>query len=177
MTTITKKRRPLLTISAITLALALGAMGCAKTEEPTVATANPSAQVNGDPGGTSEASPIKYSKCMREQGLAWFPDPKPDGGLVVSEPEGTDPKTVETAEEKCKKYNPAGVSGQADAEGIAKMQQASQCMREQGITNYPDPDAKGNVFIDEKSGISPEDPKVQKAQQECQKYFPTGKDK
>ncbi|MFB4277393.1 MULTISPECIES: hypothetical protein [unclassified Nonomuraea] len=178
MTTMTKRRRPLLAISAVTLALAWGATGCAQDAEPTVATAGPSARSTAGAGGDSEASPIRFSRCMREQGITWFPDPQPDGGLVVSEPEGTDRKKVEAAEEACKKYSPhGGKPGRTDAEGIAKMRRASQCMREHGVTNYPDPDANGNVRIDEKSGISPGDPTVKKAQQECQKYFPTGKDR
>ncbi|GAA1636594.1 hypothetical protein GCM10009828_075970 [Actinoplanes couchii] len=166
-----------MTLSAVTLALAIGATGCAKSEDPGVATADPAATGANAPGG-GEASPIKYSKCMREQGLSWFPDPQPDGGLVVSEPEGTDHSKVEAAEKACEKFNPGGTKpGKADAEGIARMKQASACMREHGVPNWPDPDANGNVHIDEKSGISFEDETVKKAQQECQKYFPTGQDK
>jgi hypothetical protein len=179
MTTMTKKRQPLLTITAITLTLALGAMGCGKDDKkPGIAAANPSAKTSAGTGGNSEASPIKYSRCMREQGLSWYPDPQADGGLVVSEPEGTDPKKVEAAETACKKYFPGGgTSGKAPAEDIAKVQQAAKCMREHGVTNYPDPDANGNLHIDEKLGINDNDPTVKKAQQECQKFFPTGKDK
>jgi hypothetical protein len=178
MTTIARKRHPLLTVSAITLALAWGAMGCAKDAEPTVAGADPGATTSAGPAGDGDASPIKYSRCMRAQGLGWFPDPQPDGGLVVSEPDGTDQKKVEAAEKACASSFPGGGGqGQAPAEDVAKVRRASQCMREHGVANYPDPDAKGNLHIDEKLGIDPDDPTVKKAQQECQKFFPTGKDK
>ncbi|GAA3227072.1 hypothetical protein GCM10010468_55720 [Actinocorallia longicatena] len=165
-------------IAALGLTLSLGAMGCGKDEDPKVASADPGASSSAAPAGDSEASPIKYSRCMREQGLTWYPDPQPDGGLVVSEPEGTDPKKVEAAETACKKYFPGGgAKGKAPAEDIAKVQQAAKCMREHGVANYPDPDANGNLHIDEKLGINDDDPTVKKAQQECQKYFPTGQEK
>ncbi|MER5753714.1 hypothetical protein [Streptomyces sp. NPDC002088] len=174
----TRKRRPLLVISAIALTLALGTMGCGKDEEPQVASANPSATTADGTAGGSQASPIKYSRCMREQGLTWYPDPQADGGLSVSVPDGTDPKKLEAAETACKKYYPGGgKSGKAPAEDIAKIQKAAKCMREHGVTNYPDPDANGNLHIDEKLGIDNDDPTVKKAQQECQKFFPTGQEK
>lgn len=163
MTTMTKKRRPLLTISAITLALALGTMGCGKDAKPG--------------GNNSQASPIKYSRCMRAQGITWFPDPQSNGNLVVSEPAGDDHQKLEAAQQACKKYDPSSNSGPASAKDIARMRQASQCMRAHGVPNYPDPDANGSVNIDKKLGINPDDPTVKKAQQECQKYFLIGKDK
>ena len=167
MPTNTKKQRTVLILSAFALALSMGTAGCAKDKAPTVAT--------GDPG---EASPLKFSQCMRDQGLTWYPDPQPDGGLVVHNPENVDQSKVDKAEEACKKYNPAeSRQGPMPAEDIAKMRQVSQCMREHGIEKWPDPDANGGVFIDEKSGISPEAPAVQKAQQECQKYRPTPRTK
>jgi hypothetical protein len=178
MTTMTKRRRSLFAIPAVALALGYGLMGCAKSGDPTVATADPSARSSTGTGGGSGASPIKFSQCMRAQGISWFPDPQPDGGLVVSEPEGDDHQKYAAAQEACKKYDPSGSNaGAADAEGIAQMRKASQCMRDHGVANWPDPDAKGNIHIDEKSGIKADDPTVKKAQQECQKYFPTGHDK
>jgi hypothetical protein len=174
----TKKRRPLVAISAVTLALGFGLTGCGRTGEPTVATAGPSAKTSAGAGTGSEASPIKFSQCMRAQGISWFPDPQPDGGLVVSEPEGDDHTKYAAAQEACKKYDPSGSrAGPADPADIAKMRKASQCMRDHGVENWPDPDANGSVHIDEKSGIKPDDPTVQKAQRECRKYFPTGSQK
>jgi len=174
----TKKQRPLMALSAVALALSFGLMGCAKSGTPTVATADPTTKSSTDAGTGSQVSPIKFSQCMRAQGIAWFPDPQPDGGLVVSEPEGDNQQKYKAAQEACKQYDPNGSKGgAADPADVAKMQKASQCMRDHGVSNWPDPDSNGNVHIDEKMGIKRDDPAVKKAQQECQKYFPTGHDK
>jgi hypothetical protein len=173
----TTKQRTLLVLSAFAL-LAVGTAGCAKNADPRVATADPSATAGAGSAGGSEVSPLKFSQCMRDQGLAWFPDPQPDGGLVVHNPANVDQSKVEKAEQACKKYNPAeNRQGPMPAEDMAKMRQVSQCMRDHGIEKWPDPDANGGLFIDEKSGISPDDPAVRKAEQECQKYRPTPRDK
>jgi hypothetical protein len=173
MPTNTSKQRPLLVLSALALVFSMGIAGCGKDANPTVATATPSA------AGDNEASPLRFSQCMREQGLTWFPDPKPDGGLVVHNPEGVDQSKVDKAEEACKKYNPAeNHSGPIPAEDLNKIRQVSQCVRDHGFAKYPDPDANGGVRMDEKtSGISPDDPAFLKAMQECQKYLPPRKSK
>jgi hypothetical protein len=111
---------------------------------------------------------------MRDQGLAWFPDPGPDGGLGVRVPAGTEENTLNRAQEACKEYDPAtnrtGTISEAD---LARIRKQSQCIRDHGFSNYPDPDANGGIAIEEKNtGISPDDPAFEKARQECQKYAP-----
>lgn len=63
------------------------------------------------PEGAKEAN-IKYSACMRENGVKDFPDPNPDGGLVVgASPGGSlDPNnpTFQAAHEACKDLLPDG---------------------------------------------------------------------
>lgn len=163
MTTITKKRRSLLAISAFALMLAMGAAGCGDDK--------PSASPSAD---SANSSALKYSQCMRDQGLSWFPDPGEDGGLQVSVPEGTDQATVDKAEEACKQYDPSqDGSGQFSPEDVNKVRQMAQCVRDKGFPNYPDPDSNGAIHIDEgTTGISPNDPAFQKAVQECQKFMP-----
>lgn len=45
----------------------------------------------------------KYAKCMRENGVAEFPDPKPGGGLQMNKSIQDDPD-FRTGEEKCKSH-------------------------------------------------------------------------
>jgi hypothetical protein len=57
---------------------------------------------------------LKYSKCMRANGIKSFPDPKADGTLQVQNEMGgeldpTNPK-YQAAEKACKKYMPEGGS-------------------------------------------------------------------
>jgi hypothetical protein len=50
----------------------------------------------------------------------------------------------------------------------------SQCMREHGVKNFPDPDSKGGILIKAGpgTGIDPRSPQFQSAQKACQKYQP-----
>ncbi|WP_242910209.1 hypothetical protein [Actinomadura terrae] len=51
-----------------------------------------------------------FSKCMRDNGVPRFPDPAPDGGILLKAGKGTglDPQsqTFKNAEKACRKYAP-----------------------------------------------------------------------
>jgi hypothetical protein len=170
-----KTQRPLWIVSAL-LMLTVTAAGCGHHTDPSVATAQP-----GGPGASAgaggEASLLKFSQCMRDQGLSWYPDPQPDGGLVVHNPDGVDPSKVQKAETACQKYYPGGTAkGPIPAEDLAKLRQVSQCMRDHGFAKYPDPDANGTVTVDSQAlGVEPDDPGLQKARVDCNKYMPAPK--
>jgi hypothetical protein len=58
------------------------------------------------------AANLKYSKCMRDNGIKGFPDPKADGTLQIENEMGgeldpTNPK-YQAAEKACEKYMPDG---------------------------------------------------------------------
>ncbi|TMR22388.1 hypothetical protein ETD86_11870 [Nonomuraea turkmeniaca] len=164
------------TLSAVALLLAVGTAGCARHHDPTVATAG-----SGEPkagasaaAGNDQTSALKFSQCMRDQGLTWFPDPDAEGNLGVHAPDGVDQSKVDKAEEACKAYSPwRGRQGQQiSAEDLNKLRKVSQCMRDHGFAKYPDPDANGSIKIDSEAGFKPDDPAFQKARQECDKYMP-----
>ncbi len=63
------------------------------------------------------------------------------------------------------------------AADLSKSQDAlafSRCMRQHGITNFPDPGSGGGLRIDSSSGIDPESPRFQAAQQACRSLLPRG---
>jgi hypothetical protein len=171
-----KSQRPLWIVSAFVL-LAMATVGCTTSEDPTVASVNPGAESSTGSAGSSEASLLKFSQCMRDQGFPWYPDPQPDGGLVVHNPDGVDQSKLEKAEQACKKYQPGqGQQGPVPAEDLAKIREMAQCVRDHGFAKYPDPDANGSITIDSKVlGVEPNDPAFQKAMRECQKYLPAPK--
>jgi hypothetical protein len=173
-----KNRRPLWIVFAFVLLLAMGTAGCGRHDDPAVATANSGApKVGASAAADGEKSLLKFSQCMRAQGLTWYPDPQPDGGLVVHNPDGVDQSKVAKAEGACQKYYPAGNgAGPIPAADLAKIRQVSQCMRDHGFAKYPDPDANGSITIDSTVlGVEPDDPAFQKAMQECNKYMPAPK--
>ncbi len=55
---------------------------------------------------------LQYSQCMRDQGIADFPDPGPDGGIQL---DGNvldlDSPQFQAADEACKQYMPGGGEG------------------------------------------------------------------
>jgi hypothetical protein len=50
----------------------------------------------------------------------------------------------------------------------------SQCMREHGVKNFPDPDANGGILIKAGpgTGLDPQSPTFKAAQEACKKYQP-----
>jgi hypothetical protein len=159
------------------LLLATTTAGCASNADPTVASANPSAASGAGATGSTEASLLKFSQCMRDQGFPWYPDPQADGGLVVHNPDDVDHGALEKAEQACAKYQPGqGQQGPVPAEDLEKIQQMAQCMRDHGFAKYPDPDPSGSITIDSQVlGVEPDDPAFQKAMKECQKFMPAPK--
>lgn len=63
-------------------------------------------------------------------------------------------------------------SGPSDKQSLLAY---SQCMRGEGITNFPDPDANGSLKIDgSKLGIRPDSPQFKAADSACKQYLPNG---
>ena len=161
-------------LAVVAVLLAVGTAGCTRhADDPTVATADPGGtKASASAAPTGQASALKFSQCMRAQGLTWFPDPQADGGLRVKIPDG-DKDKFEKASEACKAYDPGSSSnGTISAADLDKLRQMAQCLREHRFPKYPDPDANGHTRITEGAVPNPDDPTFKKARQECQKYAP-----
>jgi hypothetical protein len=68
-------------------------------------------------------------------------------------------------------------SGRAGAKGLSPQELAAkfgQCMRDNGVPNFPDPkvNANGGTSIDVPKGVDPQ--QVQAAQEKCKAYLPDG---
>jgi hypothetical protein len=169
-------------IAALGVLLIVAAAGCGKTpagDQIASAGGTPAASTSAAAGGGTDEkdAPLKFSQCMRDQGLTWFPDPEPvAGGLRIKVPEGTDKAKVDAATEACKKWTPGGGErGKIDPERLEQARQMAQCMRDNGVPNFPDPDADGGVRIDgNKLGTGPGEPAFDKADAACSKYRPDG---
>jgi hypothetical protein len=167
-------------VAALALMLALGSAACARTatEDPQVASAqngaNPSASPSASASDDPDA-PLKFSRCMREHGITWFPDPVA-GKMQVAVPKGTDQKKMEAAQEACKKFMPnGGEAPKPSAEDLERVRNMAKCMRENGVPNFPDPAPDGELSIDSsKLGTGPGDPTFDKAEKACSKYVPKG---
>jgi hypothetical protein len=166
-------------VLALGLMLTMASAGCSRpsTDGDGVATAQTGAA--GPSAGPSTAAgrdpdaPLKFAKCMRENGMTWFPDPKAGGGPIRM-PENMDMKKFEAANKACEQYSPgADGDGKIDPAMLESMRQMSKCMRENGVPNFPDPNPNGNMVVDGgKLGMGPGDPTFDKAQEKCAKFMP-----
>jgi hypothetical protein len=153
-------------------ALAVAACGAEDTGGDGGTGANAREQENRD-------AMLAFTKCMRENGVD-IPDPEPgQRGLRISPPKGTSPATMEAADKACRKHLEKMKGPELTDEQKEEFKQAalaqSKCMRKHGI-DMPDPtfdeDGGAQIRIGKGSGIDPEDPEFQKAQEECRKENP-----
>lgn len=153
-------------LAAGLLALGVSLAGCGGGDDRPTATP------------TTEDQGVKYSQCMRENGVPSFPDPV-DGRLQVQFRKGTDmdpdSDTFKKAQEACKALQPAGAQQQGgNAEQQAQMLKWVACMRQNGVPNMPDPQADGRMLIQQGSGVDMNSPTFKDAQTKCRDLQPGG---
>jgi hypothetical protein len=159
--------------------LSLGACGADKAgnEVATAASgaAKPSGSATATPNGDDAA--LKYSACVRANGVPNFPDPDANGGLDLDLGKlGVSKDKMDAADRKCKQYLPnGGVPQKIDPAKLALARQYSQCMRDHGVPKFPDPDAYGGIALDGgKLGVDPVGATMKAAEKACQKYLGDG---
>jgi hypothetical protein len=163
-------------VLALGLLLTLAASGCGKADDDGggVASAGGTATPTSSAAAAEQEAdaPLKFSQCMREQGITWFPDPEPAGkGMRLAIPKGADKGKMEKAMEACKKYAPnGGEPRKLNPEELEKARQMAQCMRDHGVKDFPDPQPDGNIRMLGDKG--PGDPTFDKAMEACQQYGP-----
>ncbi|GHJ46613.1 hypothetical protein Cs7R123_39550 [Catellatospora sp. TT07R-123] len=159
---------------ALPLAGALALAGCGQAPEDDGiasagggrATATPSA----GPSLSRQEKGLKFAQCMREHGID-MPDPDPDGRITIQGGPG-DKDKMDAASKACEQYAPFGDRGGVgpDPQMAENMRKFAQCMRDNGVPDFPDPDG-GRMMIDQSVG---EDPDFPAAQKKCEAEFLPG---
>jgi hypothetical protein len=173
-------RRTLLALIAA-LALLSGCAGDDKTGDgiATAGDGKTSASADADDGDIA-AQTAKYASCMRENGVD-MPDPEVDenGGVKFGGPaaggQPVDREKVQAAQEKCKQYLPnGGEPPKLTTEELDQMRKFSQCMRENGYPDFPDPQPDGGIRIeaDGQNDMDRDSQKWKDAHQKCEQYMP-----
>jgi len=97
-------------------------------------------------GGGLAAAALAFSECMRSNGVPNFPDPKPGGGFEFPVSGGNlASPAFRRAQAKCRKVLPGGgppgpgSTTHPSAQTLAKLVRIAECMREHGISQFPDP--------------------------------------
>lgn len=125
----------------------------------------------------SEGDPVKFTECMREQGIE-VPDPDTEQeGFAIAIPQGADKAAVDAALVACKEFMPnGGEMIEPSAEQLAQMRAFAKCMREHGIEDFPDPGADGGIQIQgdssDPNGIDPMSEEFEDAEQACRHLAP-----
>jgi hypothetical protein len=131
-------------------------------------------EASADPGGGGDQA-AKYSECMRANGVADFPDPNVEGQIAyggISVPKDAWVSAVDA----CKNLEPADWS---DAGRTPEQQDAAvklaQCMRDNGVPDFPDPATPRDPLIDTskmRGDVSARDiPELKGAQEACRDFF------
>ena len=103
----------------------------------------------GNTTATNREQAVKFAQCMRANGVSEFPDPGPSGDLTIDQVANgssldTNSAAFKQAISACKDLEPAGFTGNKRS---PEQQQAAlkfaQCIRENGVKDFPDPDPDG----------------------------------
>jgi hypothetical protein len=105
------------------------------------------------PAGTSTPAThehaVKFAECMRANGVGAFPDPDASGGMTIDgiangSSLDTNSAVFKQALSACKDLEPAGFMGdKVTAEQRVARLAFAQCVRGNGVPDFPDPTPDG----------------------------------
>jgi hypothetical protein len=145
----TAARRPLAGLAPIAIVALIS--GCGSGAPAASGTANSSGGASNTTAAVQKG--VKFSECMRSNGVPTFPDPSASGTFTIDEVANgtsldTTSPTFTQAIGACKSLEPAGFEG-----GTRSTQQQSaalefaRCIRANGVSDFPDP-AAGQPLVD-----------------------------
>jgi hypothetical protein len=123
-----KMRRGQLLLAALTCSISIAACGSAS-------------KASGGGGRPGRNAFLAVSTCMRSHGVPNFPDPGAGGGIQITPGSGLNPRTpaFQAAQKTCFKLLPGGGPPKPSAAREQTMVKLAQCMRQRGLTGFPDP--------------------------------------
>jgi hypothetical protein len=159
-------KRALRPLAAIAVVALLGA-GCA----------NAAAQSgSGGANASNREQAVKFAECMRKNGVREFPDPDASGDLTIDRIANgssldTNGAAFQRAVGACRDLQPSGFTG---TKRSPEQQQAAltfaQCMRDNGVKDFPDPTPDGPIIDTSRMPGDPAArsiPGFQAAQEKC----------
>jgi hypothetical protein len=123
---------------------------------------------------------VKFAECMRANGVSAFPDPDASGELTIDAV--ANDSSVDTSSaafvralSACKNLKPSGFTGsKVSPEKQVVRLKFAQCMRDNGIKDFPDPTANGPLIDTSRMPGSPgalSIPGFKAAQEKCSDVF------
>jgi hypothetical protein len=130
-----RKLRPLAALAMVAL---IGA-GCSNASSE-------NGSSGGDTNATDRDKAVKFAECMRANGVSDFPDPNASGEFVYGA--SVSPAVFKKAVDACKDLQPPGtLSADRSPEQQSAGLKFAQCMRDNGVKDFPDP-ANGEPLVD-----------------------------
>jgi len=155
-------------VCAAALAVAVGACGSSSPSDPTG-------------GGARAEAALHFSKCMREHGVADFPNPEVSGNTVRFSPHSFssfrfNSQSFRTARKACAHYIQAvlpHLTPQQRIERQEQIQKFARCMREHGV-DLETSSSHGGISIRNRLGarLNPENPAFRRAAEACSHLLP-----
>ena len=136
-----KTSRPVAALATIAVVALISACG-----------SNGPAATGSGSSGNNVAQAVKFAQCMRANGVSQFPDPDASGALTIDgvvNGSSLDPNSAafQQAISACKNLEPSGFMGHTRS---AQQQEAAlkfaQCMRDNGVPDFPDPTPNGPLI-------------------------------
>jgi hypothetical protein len=172
------RRRLGLAVVVPALVFAVAACGGKKNSDiPTAhgASAAPSASASLSDAQRRDLA-LKFAQCMRDHGVQVAePGGGPDSSVTIGPGQAgaADDKT-RAALEACRQYMPnGGTLAKPNAQQIEQTRRLAQCMRDHGVSKFPDPNADGALELSG-TGIDPNDPTFKAANEACKSLRPGG---
>jgi hypothetical protein len=134
--------RPLAALAMVAMVAVISA-GCGGTRS----SGGTSAGTGGNKNATARDKAVRFSECMRANGVSAFPDPNASGELTIDAVANgsaldTSSAAFEEAMSVCKELEPPGFTGdKRSPEQQAAALEFAQCIRENGVKDFPDPAA------------------------------------
>jgi hypothetical protein len=162
------RRRSVLTVvgAAALLGVAVLVTACGSSSSDDTAPAADQGQAR------DQEQARRFAQCMRDNGVPDFPDPDPDGRFSEAEHDPDDP-ALRAAQEKCRDLAPGGEHQRTgDPAFVEQQREFAQCMRDNGLADFPDPDADG-LFRGAQHELQ-DDPNFSAAIETCRQKRPGG---
>ena len=129
-------------------------------------------------GTTAYQKELAYSQCMRAHGEPGFPDPQPNGTLLINGPKDhLNGALMNVASKACQHLLPKQhpMTAAQQRQFLDQALKFVACMRSHGLPDMPDPVAQGDRVSQQlPRGTNPSSPVFKAAQQACQKLMPAG---
>jgi predicted amidohydrolase YtcJ len=127
---------------------------------------------------TNYQKALAYSQCMRAHGEPGFPDPQPNGNLLINgQKDHLNGALMNSANKACQHLMPKGrpMTAAQQQKLTAEALKFVACMRAHGLPTFQDPKVSANgIEMQVPRGMTPNSPVLKNAQQACKNLLPGG---